>query len=167
MNIHARALVAATGTVLLLSGTTVAHAAVAPSATEAKAASSVTVTTKNTPLGKILVNEKGHTLYLFESDKKDKSTCNDACAEAWPPLKADGKLVAKGGVDSKLLDTIKRSDGSKQVTYKGQPLYTFADDTKAGQTNGQGVDAFGAKWFVLGTDGKKITKQPASQNGGY
>ncbi|MEV6667847.1 COG4315 family predicted lipoprotein [Streptomyces nigra] len=165
MNIKARALVAATGSALLLSVSTVAHAAAGPDAE--KAASSVTVTTKNTSLGKILVNDKGHTLYLFESDKKDKSTCNDACAEAWPPLKADGKVVAKGGVDSKLLDTIKRSDGSKQVTYKGQPLYTFADDTKAGQTNGQGVDAFGAKWFVLGTDGKKITKQPASQNGGY
>ena len=82
MNIHARALVAATGTALLLCGTSVAHAAGAPSATGTKAASSVTVTTKNTSLGKILVNDKGHTLYLFESDKKDKSTCNDASAQA-------------------------------------------------------------------------------------
>jgi hypothetical protein len=53
------------------------------------------------------------------------------------------------------------------VTYHGHPLYTFADDTKAGQTNGQGIDAFGAKWYVLGTDGKQITKQSSSQSGGY
>ncbi|MFG3165595.1 hypothetical protein [Streptomyces sp. NPDC048200] len=129
--------------------------------------SSVTVSTKSTPLGKILVNSKGHTLYLFQSDKKDKSTCNGDCAKAWPPLKANGKTIAKGGVNSKLLSTITRSDGSKQVAYKGHPLYTFADDTKAGQTNGQGIDAFGAKWYVLGTDGKQITKQASSQSGGY
>lgn len=176
MNNHARASIAAIGSALLLSASTVAYAAgdshspasVANAASSsASDSSSVTVSTKSTPLGKILVNSKGHTLYLFQSDKKDKSTCNGDCAKAWPPLKANGKTVAKGGVNSKLLSTITRSDGSKQVAYKGHPLYTFADDTKAGQTNGQGIDAFGAKWYVLGTDGKQITKQASSQSGGY
>ncbi|MFD9496792.1 MULTISPECIES: hypothetical protein [unclassified Streptomyces] len=176
MNNHARASIAAIGSALLLSASTVAYAAggshspasVANAASSsASDSSSVTVSTKSTPLGKILVNSKGHTLYLFQSDKKDKSTCNGDCAKAWPPLKANGKTIAKGGVNSKLLSTITRSDGSKQVAYKGHPLYTFADDTKAGQTNGQGIDAFGAKWYVLGTDGKQITKQASSQSGGY
>lgn len=176
VNNHARASVAAIGSALLLSASTVAYAAggghspasVANAASSSvSGSSSVTVSTKSTPLGKILVNSKGHTLYLFQSDKKDKSTCNGDCAKAWPPLKANGKTIAKGGVNSKLLSTITRSDGSKQVAYKGHPLYTFADDTKAGQTNGQGIDAFGAKWYVLGTDGKQITKQSSPQSGGY
>ncbi|MFD5036331.1 hypothetical protein ACFWNI_04350 [Streptomyces sp. NPDC058377] len=176
MKNHTRVFVAATGSALLLSAATLAYAdgnghasAGSPNATSStvSSSSSVTVSTKSTPLGKILVNSKGHTLYLFQSDKTNKSTCNGDCAKAWPVLKADGKTIAKGGVNSKLLSTITRSDGSKQVTYKGHPLYTFADDTKAGQTNGQGLNAFGAKWYVLGTDGKQITKTAGSQSGGY
>ncbi|MGW0964725.1 COG4315 family predicted lipoprotein [Streptomyces sp. NPDC002516] len=177
MNHHTRAFIAATGTALFLSTATVAYAGgspggahgvqAAPSATSTS--SSATVSTKSGPLGKILVNSKGHTLYLFQSDTTNKSTCNGDCAKAWPPLKAQGKPTAGGGVNSKLLSTITRSDGSKQVTYNGHPLYTFTEDTKAGQTNGQGLDAFGAKWYVLGTDGKAITKAPpsSSSSGGY
>jgi predicted lipoprotein with Yx(FWY)xxD motif len=176
VNRHTRGFIAATGSALLLSATTVAYAqgdshssasGAHAAASAVSTSSSATVSTKSTPLGKILVNGKGHTLYLFQSDQKNKSTCNGDCAKAWPPLKANGKTIAKGGVNSKLLSAITRSDGSKQVTYNGHPLYTFADDTKAGQTNGQGIDAFGAKWYVLGTDGKQITKQSSSQSGGY
>ncbi|MFE2530799.1 hypothetical protein [Streptomyces sp. NPDC059371] len=177
MKYHTRAFIAAAGTALFLSATSAAYAdgsshGGARSVQEARStvstSSSATVSTKSVSLGKILVNSKGHTLYLFQSDKTNKSTCNGDCAKAWPPLKAHGKPTAGGGVNSKLLSTITRSDGSKQVTYKGHPLYTFADDTKAGQTNGQGLDAFGAKWYVLGTDGKAITKTSSSSpNGGY
>ncbi|MFF3886315.1 hypothetical protein [Streptomyces sp. NPDC001914] len=176
MKYRTRAFIAATGTALFLSSATVAYAGGtghdgAGSAQTARSAvstsSSPTVSTKSGPLGKILVNSKGHTLYLFQADKTDKSTCDGDCAKAWPPLKAHGKPTAGGGVNSKLLSTITRSDGSKQVTYKGHPLYTFIDDTKAGQTNGQGSDAFGAKWYVLGTDGKAITKTSSSSPGGY
>ncbi|MER5472556.1 hypothetical protein [Streptomyces sp. NPDC002685] len=176
MKYHTRAFIAATGTALFLSAATMAYAdgsshgspgSVQTARSAVSASSSATVTTKSGPLGKILVNSKGHTLYLFQSDKTNKSTCNGDCAKAWPPLKASGKPTAGGGVNSKLLSTITRSDGSKQVTYNGHPLYTFADDTKAGQTNGQGLDAFGAKWYVLGTDGKAITKTSPSQSGGY
>jgi predicted lipoprotein with Yx(FWY)xxD motif len=173
---RSRAFIAATGTAFYLSTATVAYAGggshgLAGSADRARSAvsasSSATVSAKSGPLGKILVNSKGHTLYLFQSDKNNKSTCNGECAKAWPPLKTNGKPTAGGGVNAKLLSTITRSDGSKQVAYNGHPLYTFADDTKAGQTNGQGLDAFGAKWYVLGTDGKQITKAPPSQSGGY
>ncbi|MET9895655.1 hypothetical protein ABZZ47_36765 [Streptomyces sp. NPDC006465] len=177
MKYHTRAFIAATGTALFLPTATMAYAdgsshgstgSGQAARSAVSASSSATVSTTSGPLGKILVNSKGHTLYLFQSDKTNKSTCNGDCAKAWPPLKAHGKPTAGGGVNSKLLSTITRSDGAKQVTYKGHPLYTFADDTKAGQTNGQGLDAFGAKWYVLGTDGKEITKtSSSSHSGGY
>ncbi|WP_328316861.1 COG4315 family predicted lipoprotein [Streptomyces sp. NBC_00388] len=132
-----------------------------PSAT----ASVRTVMVKKTPLGKILVNGKGRTLYLFEADKTSKSTCTGACAKAWPPLLAKNTPTAGSEVQTKLLSTSPRSTGGKQVTYKGHPLYTFlGDHNKAGQTNGQGLTQFGAKWYVVGPDGKKITAQPKASS---
>lgn len=109
------------------------------------------------PLGKVLVNGKGHTLYLFEADKKNKSNCSGECAVDWPPLIVTGKPSAgTGGVKAGWLSTITRGDGKKQVTYNGVPLYTFEQDMKPGEFKGQGLNAFGAKWYVLGVDGKKI-----------
>ncbi|WP_069467761.1 COG4315 family predicted lipoprotein [Actinacidiphila rubida] len=131
------------------------------------------MTTKSGPLGTVLVNSKGHTLYLFQGDKSSTSTCNGNCAKQWPPLTVSGntKPTGSGGVDTSKLSTTTRSDGSKQVTYNGHPLYTFSGDSKAGQTNGQGLNAFGAKWYVVGTNGKQITKMPSSSSppsgGGY
>ena len=115
------------------------------------------VTTRKTKLGTILVNAQGRSLYLFLKDKNGKSACSGACAKAWPPLMTTGKAKAAGGVNAKLLGTTKRSNGT-QVTYKGHPLYTFFQDTKAGQTKGQGSNFFGALWYVMGTNGKQITK---------
>ncbi|MFJ2954664.1 hypothetical protein [Streptomyces sp. NPDC087270] len=178
MKHHTRAAAAVTGTLLALAAATAcsssgdtAHssAAAAPAAAGTHAAdnaassSSATVSTKSVKLGKILVDNKGMTLYLFQADKTSKSTCNGACATAWPPLTVTGKPTATGGAQSKLLSTSKRSDGSMQVTYKGHPLYRFAGDKKSGQTNGQGLNNFGAKWYVVGTNGKQITTKPSSQ----
>ena len=115
------------------------------------------VTTRKTKLGTILVNAQGRSLYLFLKDKNGKSACSGACAKAWPPLMTTGKANAAGGVNAKLLGTTKRSNGT-QVTYNGHPLYTFFQDTKAGQTKGQGSNFFGALWYVMGTNGKQITK---------
>ncbi|WP_328535314.1 COG4315 family predicted lipoprotein [Streptomyces sp. NBC_00344] len=123
-----------------------------------------TVMLKNTPFGKILVNGKGRTLYLFEADKTSKSTCSDACAQAWPPLIVKGTPTAGSGVQTKLMSTSVRSGGSKQVTYKGHPLYTYQGDHKAGQTNGQGLNQFGAKWYVVNADGKKVTAKPTNSS---
>jgi predicted lipoprotein with Yx(FWY)xxD motif len=115
---------------------------------------------RTTKLGKILVNSKGVTLYLFEKDKKGKSACSGACAKAWPPLLTKGKPKASGGASAAKLGTTKRTDGTTQVTYNGHPLYTFImDANKPGRTAGQGVDAFGAEWYVLGTNGKGIEKK--------
>jgi predicted lipoprotein with Yx(FWY)xxD motif len=108
-------------------------------------------------LGKIIVDGRSRTLYLFEKDKNGKSSCSGACADAWPPLLTKGKPKASGSVKASKLGTTKRSDGTTQVTYGGHPVYTFAPDkNKPGSTKGQGVDGFGAEWYVVGTNGKAI-----------
>ncbi|HET6997929.1 MAG TPA: hypothetical protein VFI03_05005 [Solirubrobacterales bacterium] len=108
-------------------------------------------------VGMVLVNTEGFTLYEFEKDKGSTSTCNGACAEAWPPLTTEGAPKAGNGATESKLGTSKRSDGSEQVTYGGRPLYTFAGDTKAGEANGNGLDNFGAKWFALNAQGEKAS----------
>jgi predicted lipoprotein with Yx(FWY)xxD motif len=119
-----------------------------------------TVKTRHVSLGTIVVDGKSHTLYLFEKDKHGKSACSGACAQNWPPLLTKGKPKASGSVKASKLGTTKRSDGTTQVTYGGNPLYTFVlDKNKPGSTKGEGVDAFGAEWYVVGTNGKKIEKK--------
>jgi predicted lipoprotein with Yx(FWY)xxD motif len=119
-------------------------------------ASAPLVTTKKTSLGTFLVGPSGRTLYLWEADKGSKSTCNGACAAAWPPLKASSIPKAGSGVDMSLLGTSKRADGSTEVTYAGHPLYYFAGDGSPGQTNGEGNNGFGAEWYVVSTGGKPL-----------
>jgi predicted lipoprotein with Yx(FWY)xxD motif len=109
-----------------------------------------------TPLGRVLVDSKGITLYDFVKDKGTTSTCYGACAALWPPLITKGKPIAGPGVRVSLLGTTKRKDGKLEVTYNGHPLYYFVTDRKPGQTTGQGVDQFGAPWWVLSPAGKEI-----------
>jgi predicted lipoprotein with Yx(FWY)xxD motif len=136
------------------------------STSTAKAAggSSATVSVANTGLGKILVDSKGRTLYLWEKDSSTKSACSGGCAAAWPPLRTSGKPTAGGGAKASLLGTIPRSDGKPQVTYDGHPLYGFQGDSKPGDTTGQGSNGFGAPWYVLSPTGNDITT--ASTNSG-
>ena len=122
----------------------------------ASAAGRATVSTRHGKLGTFLVGAKGMTLYLFEADKTSRSTCSGQCAMFWPPLLTSGKPKASGKAKAKLLGTTKRSDGKRQVTYKGHPLYYFVQDKKAGDTLGQDFLGFGAKWYVLAPNGKKI-----------
>jgi predicted lipoprotein with Yx(FWY)xxD motif len=122
------------------------------------AAGAATVQARHGKLGTFLVDAKGRTLYLFEKDKTKKSTCSGSCAVAWPPLLTTGKPKAGGTTKASLLGTSRRSDGKTQVTYKGHPLYYFVMDKKAGDTKGQGLNAFGAKWYVLAPSGGKIDK---------
>lgn len=134
----------------------------------AQASDQATVKTASADkLGTILVDEKGRTLYLFEKDTSTKSTCDGACAKAWPPLLTTGKPKTDGSAQSKLIDTSKRSDGKTQVTYNGHPLYLYQGDSKPGDTNGQGLDQFGAKWFVLDADGKEVETGGDSGGSGY
>jgi predicted lipoprotein with Yx(FWY)xxD motif len=124
-----------------------------------------TVGVANSSLGSILVNSTGRTLYLFKADVGAKSSCTGACAGAWPPLRVTGKPTAGNGLTASKLGTITRSGGSRQVTYNDHPLYLFIKDTKPGQTNGQGVTAFGAAWFALTPSGNQASA-PASSSGG-
>jgi predicted lipoprotein with Yx(FWY)xxD motif len=119
-------------------------------------AGGATVVVAKSPLGRILVDGKGITLYDFVQDKGTKSTCYGACAALWPPLITKGKPIAGHGVRAFLLGTTKRKDGKLEVTYNGHPLYYFVTDREPGQTTGQGVDQFGAPWWVLSSAGKEI-----------
>jgi predicted lipoprotein with Yx(FWY)xxD motif len=144
-----------------------ATASAPPKTTSAGTASTRTATARVTSsrLGKILVNSQGRTLYLFKKDSGKKSACFGQCASFWPPLRTSGKPTAGSGAKSSLLGTIKRSDGKAQVTYNGHPLYTFVMDKKAGDTNGEGVTAFGGKWFAIPPAGKQVPVKQASSSG--
>lgn len=123
----------------------------------ASATAAATVKTASTPLGTVLVDGSGRTLYLFERDTGASSTCNGACAQAWPPLTTSGAAKAAGRASAARLGTTSRSDGTTEVTYAGHPLYYYAGDSGPGSTDGQNVDAFGAEWYVLAPSGNPIT----------
>ena len=130
-----------------------AHSASSPSLRTADG-SSATVNGATTGLGATLVNSHGLTIYLFKKDTGTKSACSGACASAWPPVRTSGKPTVGGGAKASLVGTAKRSDGKPQVTYNGHPLYLFQGDKKPGDTNGQGITAFGAAWFGVSPAGK-------------
>ena len=130
----------------------------------AKAPPKATIGVANSGLGMILVDSQGRTLYLFKKDSGTTSACSGECASAWPPLLSEGKPTVGNGGNSSLVGTIKRADGSTQVTYNGHPLYTFVKDENPGETNGEGVTEFGASWFVLSPTGNQISK-PSSAAG--
>lgn len=120
--------------------------------------------------GKVVVDGAGRTLYVYDVDtaKPSKSNCNGACATAWPPLLAGTGTPQVSGVSASLVGTVTRSDGTKQVTLAGWPLYYYANDAKAGDATGQAV---GGTWWVVGANGQKITTQASSStpsgNSGY
>jgi predicted lipoprotein with Yx(FWY)xxD motif len=107
-------------------------------------------------LGRIVVDGKGRTLYLFEKDKNRRSACYGQCPTYWPALLTHSKPVARAGAKQSLLGTTRRANGSQQVTYGGHPLYRFALDSKPGQTKGEGLQDFGGGWDVVSPAGKKI-----------
>jgi predicted lipoprotein with Yx(FWY)xxD motif len=111
-------------------------------------------------LGKVLVDSEGRTLYVFHKDKRSlysakSSACYGACAETWPPLLTGGETEAEKGASPTKLSTLKRKDGSLQVTYYGHPLYTYVEDKKPGEGNGNGVTAFGGEWYALGPENRE------------
>ena len=114
------------------------------------------VGTKTSSLGTFLVDAKGRALYLWDADHGSMSTCSGACAQAWPPLTTSGTPKAGGAAKASLLGTIKRADGTSEVTYAGHPLYYFAGDSAPKQTNGQGSNSFGSPWWVVSPAGKAI-----------
>ncbi len=123
----------------------------------APASGAATVMTANSKLGTILVGQGGRTLYVFDKDTPNMSTCTGSCAAAWPPEVTNGTPKAGNMVNASMLGTTMRSDGTTQVTYNSHPLYYFSGDSQAGQMNGEGVNAFGAKWFVVAPSGNQVT----------
>ena len=119
-------------------------------------------------LGKILVDSRGTTLYLFQKDSGTRSACTGACAASWPPLRDSHKPVVGSGVTASKVTTAPRSDGSPQVVYNGHPLYLFSGDKNPGDANGQGVTAFGAAWYALSPAGATVTGAGSGSSGsGY
>ena len=135
-------------------------------APQSAAPHTATVRVAKTRLGKVLVDSRGRTLYLFTKDSGTKSACSGACATAWPPLRASGKPTVSGGAKASLVGTTTRSDGKPQVTYNGHPLYSFIKDKKSGDTNGEGLTAFGGSWFAVSAAGKRVASQPSNSGGG-
>ncbi len=110
----------------------------------------------NAKLGQILVDGAGKTLYLFVADSGSSSTCYTSCAQLWPPVLTSGPPQAGTGTTASLLGTTTRTDGKTEVTYGGHPLYYFVSDKQAGDATGQGVNSFGALWWVVSPSGAAV-----------
>ena len=113
-----------------------------------------------------LTDGSGRAVYLWTKDTGDMSACTGACAGAWPPVTATGTVTASGSAKASDVGTITRSDGTKQVTYDGHPLYYFSGDSGAGSASGQGNDGFGAKWWLVAPGGSDVTASVSSFTSG-
>ena len=118
---------------------------------------STVITTVSSSAGTFLANSSGHAVYLWTKDSDGMSACSGACAGAWPPVTTTGTVTASGEAKSSDLSTITRSDGTKQVTYDGHPLYFVSGDSGPGMASGQGNDGFGAKWWLVAPSGSDVT----------
>jgi predicted lipoprotein with Yx(FWY)xxD motif len=107
------------------------------------------VSAQSTSLGTILVDGQGRTVYVFANDKANKSSCDGACATDWPPVTAPSKLPASLPGVKGALGMTTRSDGSRQLTVAGHPVYRFSGDSAPGQTKGQGLTLNGGRWTVV------------------
>ena len=121
-----------------------------------------TVKTRSGPLGTYLVDGHGRTLYLFARDKTRKSRCSSACAQFWPPLIAKHGVRAAGRAKASKLSTSRRANGKRQVVYAGHPLYRYTGDAAPGDTTGEGLNAFGARWWLVSPAGRRITDSGSS-----
>lgn len=124
------------------------------------------VNVAKTNLGNVLVDNQGHTLYLFKKDVGNKSSCFGACADDWPPARVAAAPTVSGGLAPAKAMTTARSDGKPELTYNGHPLYRFAGDQKPGDTGGQGLSEFGGNWYAVSANGQEVTGMAASSSGG-
>jgi predicted lipoprotein with Yx(FWY)xxD motif len=160
--------------ILLASAAIVALAACGSSGSSTASAQSpktktgapATIGVTSTSLGTILVDTHDRTLYLFQKDTGTASTCTGACVASWPPLTAPTTPTSGNGAKASLIGTTKRQDGTSQLTYNGHPVYLFIGDQKPGDTNGQGISAFGARWFALDSGGNQVSGVASSGTSG-
>lgn len=130
------------------------------------ASATVVVESHSGPMGTFLTDSSGRSLYMFAVDTPKKSACSGTCLVYWPPLTAKGAVKGADGVASSKLGTITGSDGSKQVTYAGHPLYYYRGDTAPGDTTGEGNTKFGGRWWLLSSSGAPITSRSGGSAGG-
>jgi predicted lipoprotein with Yx(FWY)xxD motif len=139
-----------------------APASPAASGASGSGSGATVITTATSSAGTFLIDGSGRAVYLWVKDTGDASTCSGACAGAWPPVTATGTVTAAGSASASDLGTITRSDGTKQVTYDGHPLYYYAGDSGGGMASGQGSDSFGAKWWLVSPSGSDVTASVSS-----
>jgi predicted lipoprotein with Yx(FWY)xxD motif len=120
------------------------------------------VSLKQTSVGKVLVDANGRTLYLFAGDRSNVSTVSAAGLAIWPPFTSTAPPRATGGVTAGQIGTATGTSGGTQITYNGHALYYYVRDHKPGQVLGQGLNQFGARWYVLSAAGGAITSPPKS-----
>jgi predicted lipoprotein with Yx(FWY)xxD motif len=132
----------------------------APASGGASASGATVITTASSSGNTFLTSGSGRAIYLWAKDTGGMSACTGACASAWPPV--TGTVSAAGQAKASDLGTITRSDGTKQVTYDGHPLYYFVGDSGSGTATGQGSDNFGAKWWLVSPAGSDITGSVSS-----
>jgi predicted lipoprotein with Yx(FWY)xxD motif len=106
--------------------------------------------------GPVLYDGRGFVLYAFTHDRPGRSRCSGACARAWPPYLVPGAVRAGTGARQSLIATVRRADGSRQVTYANRPLYYYAGDRKPGQILCQNVPEFGGLWLVVRANGAPV-----------
>jgi predicted lipoprotein with Yx(FWY)xxD motif len=143
-------------------GLTVSHSGAKATAVSTSPSSTVVTTRNEAGLGQILVDAQGRTLYLFAKDTGSSATCQGSCASYWPPVPVSGAPHAAGGAAAASIGIITGAGGSRQLSYARHPLYYFVGDSKAGQTKGQALDQFGAKWFVLNSAGTAVVNGQGS-----
>lgn len=135
----------------------------------AAATGAVTIKTASTKIGTVLTNAKGHTIYWFAIDTPHKSNCTGSCLTYWPPVLGSSASVSGTSLPG-TWGTITRSNGQKQLTYDGHPLYTYAGDTSAGMTSGNGTNLSGGLWWAMTPSGSKPSgsksSSPSSSSGG-
>jgi predicted lipoprotein with Yx(FWY)xxD motif len=128
-------------------------ATAAPAATAAPR-SGTRIVVRGSAFGRMLFDSKRQAIYIFERDRGGRSSCYGECARAWPPVFTDGAPVAGKGVRKRLLGSVKRRDGRRQVTYAGKPLYFYAHE-RPGEVLCHNVDLNGGLWWVVGPDGQR------------
>jgi predicted lipoprotein with Yx(FWY)xxD motif len=160
-SLNRAAVVLAASAVALAVGLTAASAGAKNTRTQARAASGPTLLSSsvNSKLGRIVTNNAGDALYAFTRDPRNRSTCTGSCARSWVPV-LGGSVAAKrgAGLNSRLVGLIRDSDGNRQATYDGHPLYRYAGDRSTRTAKGEGADQYGGYWYVLSTSGNEVRK---------
>ncbi len=132
---------------------TMSAPAQAPAMPPASSGNTTIAVARTESLGHFLIDGDQRTLYVSMKDGNNTSNCNDTCAKTWPPLTVTGQPTAMQGLDDTLLGTIKRQDGTTQVTFNGHPLYYFSGDKTPGDTKGQGI---AGNWYVVDFNGEPV-----------